>query len=240
VIFHRSLHEGQYIGIEDRFTFAKVGDKDLSIHSEKIRDRVLMISELSGYLPMGKHWAESEFIFALHRTPDAIKSDWLGFLQYDNSVISKDGVIVDELDRTIESFEKNTVVCFVPIDTRYEMDYNHIAMDFSDPKKIIGHPRCYFPMIADYNKFYGTKHTYSDLLSHKTLALCSAFMMHRDRFMEMMRFCEWVTDKNNLDQFDPDRKHRMAGGYMERYYATWIALSGSSLHTLQVGQLDHL
>ncbi len=239
IVFHSSLHEKQYEGIEHEFVFAKVGDLPMSVSSDRIRSRVIEASSLSGFKPLGKHWAESEFIFALHRTAESISTDWVGFLQYDNTVMSKGGErITDVLSASLPTMSRDSVISFAPVDTKYEMDANHIAMDFTDPRKIRGDPRCYFPMIADYNKFYGTKHSYQDLLRHPKMALCSAFLMRREKFGEMMRFSEWVVAKNDLDRFDPDRKHRMAGGYMERYYAVWIALSGSTLHTLQIDELN--
>lgn len=241
IIFHSSLHEKQYEGIEHEFVFAKVGDHPMSVLSNRISSRTMEASSLSGFKSMGKHWAESEFIFALHRTPDSVSTDWVGFLQYDNTVVSKSGQrITDVLSASLDTMSHDSVVSFAPVDTKYEIDVNHIAMDFTNPQKIRGDPRCYFPMVADYNRFYGTKHSYQDLLRHPKLPLCSAFLMRREKFGEMMRFCEWVVERNDLNRFDPDRKHRMAGGYMERYYAMWIALSGLTLHTLQIDELNRL
>lgn len=245
VVFHSSLHEDQYVGIEEWFTFAKVGDLPVSVSSEKIKERVLEANKLSGFFPMGKHWAESEFIFALYRTmlksPGIIESDWIGFLQYDHKIKSdnRGKTIVEFVEYDLPKME-NAVVCLSPIETSFEMGVNRIAMDFSDKSKLCGNPSCYFPMIALYNKFYSTNYKYIDLLKNDTMVLCSSFLMRRNDFMEMMRFCEYAISVYDLNEFDADRKHRMAGGLMERYYAMWIALRGLSIVEFQLKSLPHL
>lgn len=244
IVFHSGLHETQYQGIEDRFVFAKVGSHPVAVNNPKIVERIVRCESLSGFEPMGSHWAESEFLFALYRTmlkqPDAVKTPWIGFLQYDNSILCDDGTrLVDFIDGELIGMEDG-VVLFAPIDMQYEIHGNHIAMDFSDPQKLQGDPRCYFPMIAQYNKFHGTKWSYADLISKDCLALCSSFIMRTDRFMDMMRFCTWATSVADLNLFDPLRKHRMAGGLMERYYGTWIALRQLKLRKFRLGAMARL
>ena len=244
IVFHSALHEDQYAGVEDRFTFAKVGDHALKVDSPRIRDRVVATQSLSGFVPMGRHWAESEHLFAAYRTmlkePDWITSPWIGFMQYDQSIRTGDGrSLIDMVDSQLPSMEDG-VVSLSPIDMRYEIDGNHIAMDFSNPQKLQGDPRCYFPMVADYNRFHGTKWSYGDLISNDTIALCSSFIMRRDRFMDMMRFCAWAITVHDLNLFDPERKHRFAGGLMERYYGTWIALRRLRLHRFGLAGLPRL
>lgn len=244
IVFHSGLHETQYQGIEDRFVFAKVGSHAWTVANPRIAERIISCESLSGFEPMGSHWAESEFIFALYRTmlkePDRINTPWIGFLQYDNSIVADDGTrLVDFIDEELGEMEDG-VVSFAPIEMRYEIEGNHIAMDFSNPQKLQGDPRCYFPIIAQYNKFHGTKWSYSDLISNDTIALCSSFIMRKDRFMDMMRFCVWATSVTDLNLFDPLRKHRMAGGLMERYYGTWIALRQLQLRRFELGGMARL
>lgn len=244
IIFHSGLHETQYEGVEDRFVFAKVGSHPVSVTNPRILKRVVRCDSLSGYQPMGSHWAESEFLFAIYRTmlkePDRIRTPWIGFLQYDNSIVSDEGVgLADFIDGELDSMEDG-VVSFAPIDMRYEINGNHIAMDFSEPQKLQGDPRCYFPMIAQYNKYHGTKWSYTDLISNDCLALCSSFIMRTDRFVDMMRFCAWATSVTDLNMFDPMRKHRMAGGLMERYYGTWIALRRLGVRKFRLGGLQRI
>jgi hypothetical protein len=244
VVFHSGLHEQQYQGVEDRFVFCKVGSQPVTVKNPNILEGVSYCESLLGFEPMGSHWAESEFLFALYKTmlkePDRIKTPWIGFLQYDNSVLSNEGErLVDFIDKRLEHMEDG-VVSFAPIPIEYEIDVNHIAMDFSDPQKFQGNPLCYFPMIAQYNKFYGTKCSYSDLFRNDCLALCSSFIMKTSRFMEMMKFCSWMTTVVDLNLFDPLRKHRIAGGFMERYYAMWIALQRVHMHKFKLQELPRL
>ena len=179
---------------------------------------------------------------SLKKNPNCLNgSQWVGFLQYDHSCKSKENIdLIEYLKTNLELIDERSIISFVPIDMNIELNSNHIAMDFSNPQKLQGDPLCYFPMIADYNKFYGTNHKYTDFIRNKTIALCSAFVISTTNFMKMMEFVIWAADKNNLDQFDPERKHRLAGGLMERYYGTWIALSGIEIVKFPLGELKHL
>ena len=246
VIFHSRLHEEQYTGNEEAYTFVKVGDMPAKISSPKIREGVVVCRNMPGFVDKGKHWAESEFLISLYhslkKNPNCLNgSQWVGFLQYDHSCKSKENIdLIEYLKTNLELIDERSIISFVPIDMNIELNSNHIAMDFSNPQKLQGDPLCYFPMIADYNKFYGTNHKYTDFIRNKTIALCSAFVISTTNFMKMMEFVIWAADKNNLDQFDPERKHRLAGGLMERYYGTWIALSGIEIVKFPLGELKHL
>lgn len=246
VIFHKELHEEQYAGKEKYFKFAKVGDQPKKIRSEEINKNVVECSSLSGFTPKGKEWAESEFLISLYNT---IKKDsnflngstHIGFLQYDHTCISKSGIdIIEYLNTNCEKIDSNTVLSFVPINLEWEIYSNRICMDFSDPQKQYGNPSCYFPMIAAYNKFYETKYTYSEFITnskHKSLSLCSSFVMTVDNYMKMMEFSIWAAETQNIDQFDPAKIWRAPGGLMERYYATWLCLSNIKLIDSALGEL---
>mgnify|MGYP007062759668 FL=1 len=234
------------MGNEEAYTFVKVGDMSAEISSPKIREGVVVCRNMPGFVDKGKHWAESEFLISLYhslkKSPNCLNdSRWVGFLQYDHTCTSRKGEsLLAHLQKNLEKIGDKKIVCFAPINLATEVNSTRIAMDFSNPQKLQGDPLCYFPMIADYNKFYGTNHKYTDFIRNKTIALCSAFVMSTTNFMKMMEFVIWAADKNNLDQFDPERKHRLAGGLMERYYGTWIALSGIELVEFPLGELTHL
>jgi hypothetical protein len=96
-------------------------------------------------------------------------------------------------------------------------------------------------MISDYNEFYGTNHTYKDFLqNNETIALCSSFVITTENFMKMMEFCVWAAEKNDLNQYDIARKHRIAGGLMERYYGCWLALSAVKLTKFALDELPRM
>jgi len=231
VVFHSRLHEEQYSGIESTFLYAKVGDKPVEVTSPKIKERIVYHKEMPVSINKGKHWAESEFLISMYESMKAHPQynndkEWIGFMQYDHTTED----LVPFLENNLSKLNDKTIISFVPIDMSYEIDMNHIAMDVNNPQKLQGDPLCYFLMIADYNKFYGTNHSYMSFRSrNKTIALCSSFIITTKNFMEMMKFCTWAAEKNNLDQFDPARIHRMAGGLMERYYGCWLALSNINL-----------
>lgn len=248
VVFHSALHEHQYEGVENHFTFAKVGNQPISIQSSVIRNRVMRCDSLSGYRSMGSNWAESEFLFSLYSTmkkePNFYTNKWIGFLQYDHTILSEKengSSLVSKVESLyINNEDESSVISFVPIDIGFELHYNCVAMDFSDFQKQRGNPLCYFPMISLYNKFYGTNSKYDDLLMYKTLPLCSSFAMSTNNFMEMMRFCDWVTQQVDLNMFDPARKNRQAGGLMERFYATWITMRGLNVKNFQLDGMPRL
>jgi len=246
IVFHAGLHEYLYEGDEHCYLYAKVGDSEAKISSDKIRQQVVACKDMPGFVPKGKNWAESEFLFSLYNTlekdPDYLRGiEHIGFSQYDHTCISArhSQTVVDFMETKGHLIDKDTVLSLVPIDFQYEIYGNVIAMDFNEPQRQRGNPLCYFTMIADYNKYYGTAYTYADFFGMvgKSISLCSSFVMTRENFMDMMRFSIWASTKNNLDQFDPKREYRAAGGFMERYYGTWIALSGKKLIEFPIEQL---
>lgn len=245
VIFHRALHEEIYKNKENFYSFAKVGNFPPEVNSESIKNRIVYANELPGFTEKGAHWAESEFIFALYKTlkenPNYITSDYIGFTQYDHTTTEKNTGedIIDYLNSFTKDIFNENVISLVPIKTSYEIGQK-ISMDFSNLEKQIGDPLCYFRMIKNYNDYYNTKFVFSDFyhLCGEDIPLCSSFIMSKENFMEMMNFCSWASERDNLDQFDPNRKWRAAGGFMERYYATWIILSKKKIINFQIDCLS--
>lgn len=243
VVFHSRLHEDQYMGEEDLYSFAKVGDSPSSVVSEDISSRVFSCKDMTGFIPKGKHWAESEFLISLHRTvkmdPSYLdKIDYVGFMQYDHTIKSKQGKSMrSHLSKSVDAMGDHGVICFAPIDLNGEISSTKIAMDPNEPQKLRGDPICYFPMIANFNRYYGTSIRFSDFARNKIIPLCSSFVMSKKNFMDMMDFCIWAAERDNLDQYDPERKHRLSGGLMERYYGTWILLKGLKIDIFQVGEM---
>lgn len=242
VVFHKNLHEEFYTNKEKYYSFAKVGEQQIdSINNKEIQSRILYCNKLCGFSPMGKHWAESEFFFALYKTikqdPNFAKGlEWLGFTQYDHTTESSGVDLVDYINSYLKvNRNNNDMVGFVPIDMNYEIYSNRIAMDYNNPQKLQGEPSCYFPMIADYNKFYKTNKTYSEFMKAKNIQLCSSFFMRVEKFMEMMEFCSWMIQNRDLNFYDPQRKHRLSGGYMERYFGVWCILSDMKVQEFPLG-----
>jgi len=243
VVFHSQLHEHQYRGVEDLYSFVKVGDSPFSIVSENISSKVLLCKDMPGFVSKGKHWTESEFLISLYHTlkkdPSYLnETDYVGFMQYDHTIKSKDGKsMLDYLIKHVDAMGNLGVICFAPIDLNHEITSTKIAMDPNEPQKLRGDPLCYFPMIANFNKYYGTSIRFSDFAKNKIIPLCSSFVMSKDNFMDMMNFCVWAAERDNIDQYDPERKHRLSGGLMERYYGTWILLKGLKINIFQVDEM---
>lgn len=248
VVFHSGLHEEIYKNKENFYLFAKVGDFPLKVNSELIKNQVIYADKLEGFLKKGAHWAESEFIFALYNTlkknPNYLKTEYVGFTQYDHSCINMDETeyLIDYMNHFTQEVSHEKILSLVPIKTDYEIYENKIAMDFSDKEKQVGTPSCYFRMIKNYNDYYSTNYNFSDFYSMTSgyLPLCSSFVMSTKNFMEMMNYCSWATERDNLDEFDRERKWRAAGGFMERYYATWMILSKKKITNFQIKGLNRL
>lgn len=245
VIFHRALHEEIYKNKENFYSFAKVGNFPPEVNSESIKNRIVYANELPGFTEKGAHWAESEFIFALYKTlkenPNYITSDYIGFTQYDHTSTEKNTGedIIKYLNNFTKEISDEKIICLAPIVTNYELYQNKISMDFSNPEKQRGDPLCYFRMIKNFNNYYNTKFTFSDFYSlcGETIPLSSSFVMSKQNFMEMMNFCSWASEEDNLDQFDPKRIWRAAGGFMERYYGIWMILSKKKIINFQIDGL---
>ena len=110
VVFHKHLCEEFYSGDEDRYLFCKVGDQPITeLQNIKIKERILEHTSLKGYTPLGKHWAESEFLFSLYNSilmndpllPSNL--EWIGITQYDHTCDSNGMKIVDRVDRFLST-----------------------------------------------------------------------------------------------------------------------------------------
>lgn len=246
-VFHSRLYEEQYTGDERSYFYAKVGDAPIEIKSTTIHEQVVYAKDLSGFVNKGKHWAESEFLFALYHTmkenPEYLKdAKYIGATQYDHTIVCRNRkeTLAHYMNTQSETITENTVLSLATFDLSWEVFSNAIAMDSNDPQRQRGNPSCYVTMIKDYNDYYKTSYGFQDFfrLSNNLISLCSSFVMTRENFMEMMAFSTWAASRNDLDKFDPERQYRAAGGFMERYYGVWIALSGKKLIRFDIDKLD--
>lgn len=246
-VFHSKLYEDQYAGEEDCYLYAKVGDQPEQISSDKIRNRVVQAKTLPGFVAMGSRWTESEFIFALYRTMKMDDQylgdiDYIGFSQYDHTTKCRNRNIslASYMNDSYNLIGDNSVLSLASFSMHWEISQHCIAMDVNEPGKQRGYPICYTQMVDDYNEFYGKDLAVEDMLMSPTISLCSSFVMSKKNFMDMMSYATWAAERNNLDQFDPHRRYRAQGGFMERYYGAWIALSGKKLIEFPIEQLQRV
>lgn len=219
VVYHKELNKDYYRDdLLSNYTFINVnpGNKPLPGNAFP---KYINQYELKKFRPLGKWYTESEVIYNIYLNPEMYdKLDYIGFLQYD---IDSSPLNFETLS---ECLRNNDHINFEP--HSFQTDYNqNILMDLNQPNKITGKGlNCYDVILTDYNNYYRTKHSLAEI-SGQTLNLCSAFILKKDLFISMMKFVSYIIEKGNLEKYDTKHQYRIQGGYLERYYAVWIALN---------------
>lgn len=219
VVFHQDLKEEYYnSSLASNYIFVNVNPKnDLNLINPSYK--ILNQFEINNFISLGKFFAESEVIYNVYKNIYLYQDiNYIGFLQHDidSAILTKE--LVDDL---ISNFDHINLQPYL-----FETDYDQkILMDEAQPNKKTGKGiNCYDVILEDYNVYYETNYKLSDL-SNKTLNLCSSFILKKTLFVEMMSFVSSIIESNKLDKFDTERQHRIQGGYLERYYAVWLALN---------------
>lgn len=231
VVFHQNLNNEYYRNeLLNNYTFVNVNPKN---NLQLINDKYKIINqyEFSDFHPLGKWYTESEVIYNIYKNKQYHEHlDFVGFSQYD---IDSSPLFKEDLESKLGEFDH---INFEP--HLFQVDYNQgILMDISQPEKRNGKGlNCYDVILNDYNKYYGTTYSIDDL-NDKVLNLCSAFILKKEYFIKMMDFISQIIESGKLDKFDVSRQHRMQGGYLERYYAVWIALN--NLNSTEI-KLKHI
>jgi hypothetical protein len=218
VVFHQTLQSSYYADeLLDDYIFVNVNPKnDLSLVNEKYE--IVNQYELGKFYSLGKWYTESEVIYNVYKNEYLYEDlKYIGFLQHDIDSSILNGSNITELT------DKYDHINFQPY--LFQTDYNQqILMDINHPNRRSGKGvNCYDVILKDYNEYYGTNFTI-DSLYGKTINLCASFVLTRDLFVEMMKFISSIIESGKLDHFDQERRYRIQGGYLERYYALWIAL----------------
>lgn len=230
VVFHNDLNLSYYDeSLIDHYVFINVNPKnDLSKLSSRLH--VINQFEFENYIPLGKWYTESEVIYNVYKNSYLWQDlDFVGFSQYDIDTTKLTKSVLET------SFKKSKHINFQP--HLFEVDYaRKVVMDSSRPNRQNGRGvNCYDVMLSEYNTFYKSKDKLSSL-EGKTLNLCSAFVFTAEIFSNMMAFIAPIIESGKLDIYDTKHKNRMQGGYLERYYALWLALNNAPSEIIE---LDH-
>jgi hypothetical protein len=228
VVFHQQLNAEYYKDdILPNYTFVNVNpNNDLTIIDE--RYDVVNQYEFKEFHPLGKWYTESEVIYNIYKNPYLYKDlDYIGFLQHDidSTVLNKNNI-----KNLIDDYQH---INFQPY--LFKTDYNqNILMDIKYPNKRKGNGiNCYDVMLKEYNEYYGTTYSLKQL-QEETINLCASFILPTKVFVDMMKFVSTIIESGRLDNFDQERKYRIQGGYLERYYALWLALQNLSTSSLKL------
>lgn len=229
VVFHNKLvteyYDRELLG---EYLFINVSLSNRSEYPSGFK--VINQYDFDKFKPIGKIYTESEVLYNVFKNPYLTADlDYVGFLQYDIDSSNISAPLLSEWESHYEHIN------FQPY--KFDVDYNQkILMDKTQPYKRKGSGvNCYNVILEDYNEFYGTKFTLDDLRG-KTINLCSSFFLKKSLFIEMMDFVTPLIENKKLEAFDPDRKYRIQGGLLERYYAVWLSLH--NLNDLSF-KLDH-
>jgi hypothetical protein len=224
VIFHENINTTYYnSNLLSDLVFVNVDKNNPYINNIKSRGfHVINLYEFNNFISLGKQYAESEVIYNIFKNPYLIEDvDYVGFMQYD---MHTHNLSPEELTSLIGKYQH---IAFDEHSFRVDYKVGYL-MDESYPEKWIGRGKnCYDTILEDYNQFYNTNHTIKELLP-KQINLCCTFLLEKSHFNKMMDFISSTIESNKLDVFDKQRRFRMQGGLMERYFGLWLMLNPSS------------
>jgi len=228
VIFHDTLHiEFYHKSLWNEYIFINVRkDNKNVVEYKKLGLQIINLYDFKDFHSIGKWYTESEVMYNIFKNKYLYENeDFIGFSQHDidTSEITK--------DKLIEFFKTQNHINFQPYN--FETDFNQkILMDEKKPNTLRGKGKnVYFSILEDYNEFYKTQYIIKNL-ENKELNLCSTFIITKNLFENMMVFTSKIIESRKLDHFDTERKNRIQGGFLERYYGVWLAFANTTNYSL--------
>lgn len=247
IVGHKKIHDELMEGDKQfnnlNYTFLNVGELDRLENSEKYS--CINQRELSNYVSLGKHWAESEGIYNIWRSQTHKQFAYIGFLHYDiefklTKKFCPGGStnITKRIEKYIRGRQK-AHISFATYNTKEEYAYK-MLMDPSRPNEVVGDGlNCYDQILADYNQYFKTSYTLEDFFARKYINLCSCFLIDVPAFDKMMGFFDWLVTSRKLDIYNTERRNRFQGGMAERYFGVFLLFEyDKSLNLSLVHQYD--
>lgn len=228
VVFHDKLDLEFYdIDLLEHYVFINVNPNNKFLEDYKKKGlNTINLFEIKNFIALGKWYTESEVIYNVFKNKYLYQDyDFIGFSQYDiDTTILNTGLIT-------QLIKNNDHINFQPIP--FEDDFSQkILMDESKPNTLTGKGKNVYKGILDkYLNYYGLNIT-EKALKNKNLNLCSSFLLKKELFDEMMDFVSTVIESKELDTFDTERKYRIQGGFLERFYAVWLSLKNTDNYNL--------
>lgn len=219
IVTHGPIREEYYVNDPDfsyeHFVLFNVSDSIMT-HN---RFEVINAKTVEGYKSLGKWYAEAEAIYNVYICGLYTGLNYIGFIHWDYELKSEQKTIGYSISRHIENAIHNSVdfISFSTFDFKYAYNLN-IMLDATYPNQCYGTEgkNCLDVILEQYNIFYGQSLTRNMLMNGK-INLCSAHMVSKTVFEEMMSFYVYIIDSGFLDQFDTNHKYRFQRGMMERY-----------------------
>jgi hypothetical protein len=234
IVTHGPVRDHYYINDPDflKEHFALFNVSATVLRNAKLE--VINASNIDGYEYLGKWWAEAEAIYNVYKYRLYTDLDYVGFIHWDYELKSLDGSIQYNVCQAISNAieQKRPFISFSTFDFQYAFDLN-VMMDCRYPNQCYGNGKnCFDTILEDYNAFYKKMVTLEDLMDCR-INLCSAFLVSKSVFEEMMPFYVHAIQKGFLNKFDTTHAYRFQGGMMERYigvFSSQIKMTDIPLH----------
>jgi hypothetical protein len=228
VVFHDELYLEFYNQkLLNHYVFINVNQNNKHIKEYKtIGLNIINLFEIKNFIALGKWYTESEVIYNVYKNKYLYEDlDYVGFTQYDIDTTKLSYDLITQL------INNNNHINFQPIP--FEDDFSQkILMDANKPNILRGKGKnVYESILEKYSSYYEVDLTVQALKNEK-LNLCSSFMLKKELFDEMMDFVSIIIESKELDYFDTERKYRIQGGFLERFYAVWLGLKKTDNYCL--------
>jgi hypothetical protein len=219
VIYHQEINPEYYPDdIIDKLIFTNVTNREIILPTKFTNIR---LDSLEFFTPLGKYYTESEVIFNIYLNQKVIENiEYVGFVHHDMDLRN----FHEYLFSISKSQKLISAYLFQPYIFKHDYEQK-ILMDIDRPNILKGKGKnCYISIFNDYNSFYQKNLLVEDFFD-KQIGLCSSFLVQVTVFNDMMAFISDIITSGKLDSFDKERKYRIQGGLLERYYGVWFLLS---------------
>jgi len=216
-----------YKNQQDRITFVKMNRSEYIYHSKKH----IYLKLQDWFREIGKEYAEYEFYYSLYKGYKEKMVDlpeYLGFIHYDMHFCGKEHkykniTILDFIDNLISNnlLDTDTLVSFQPHDFWHIYNQN-IILDYNEPDafRLKDIKNNCIDIISDECSKFANRYMNLEELSTNQLDMSGSFLLHRDKFIQIMEFLSKVIEDGKLNIFDKTKRRQ--GEYMERYAAIYI------------------
>ena len=204
----------------EHFTFFNVSNT--VIQHDKFD--VINKSDISGFIHLGKWYAEAEVIYNIYKSGLFENYDYIGFMHWDYELKSTNNRIGYHITETIDNLISKGTPFISFSSYNFQTIYNQkIMMDENFMNIKIGDGKnCFDRIIEEYNSYYKSNISLASLSSRR-INLCSAFLCNKDVFVDLMGFYSNIIEKKYIEKFDTPHKYRFQGGLLERYIGCYSA-----------------
>lgn len=240
----------------EHYSFLKLGRHDFHYNPEK-GYRIISEFDFPVYWD-APHYAELTGLYCVYKNRLHEGLDYVGFSHYDKEhrlLYAGGSLNIKELEAARVMYDAQRKKCYGPTDITSRIQklvesplpvhvslenhdfhkiYNQrVLMDDTQPDVFIGEGvNCIDRILQDYNAFFRTGHTLSDVARDGFLTMCDCFLTPVGIFNKLMSFITPIMESGRLDRYDTQRLHRLQGGLLERYVAVFFALENIAKNDL--------